>query len=130
MPDFRELESTLVWAVLHGGNGQMNMNHGIISRDEMKGLLSAADDDGAHHVLWVGEDGTVHLDPVPAHMSAAGYAEGLQARFRLKASVRGKGYTGPIAAANEGYVDKICSHLETLWAKGTRGYVDSSPHGA
>lgn len=96
-----------------------NMNAGITDA-EIGQLFAGVDDRASHHVLWVDNHGTVHLDPVPS--------SGSSERFRLETFVCGNGYVGPEAASDLVYVSKMRRNLETLWRQGARGYIDIFPH--
>ena len=36
---------------------------------ELAALLTRCNDAGSSHILWVGFDGRVHLDPLPANLT-------------------------------------------------------------
>ena len=45
------------------------------TRDELNDLFAACDDNAAHHILWVGHNGEVHLDRLPDDLTPAGFGE-------------------------------------------------------
>lgn len=103
----------------------MNMNKNP-TRDELKQLLSGADDEAAHHMVWVGFDGEVHIDPIPHHLSPVGYYESMKdvMKFRLETCQQGNRYVGDAAAADRTWVDQLFGALEKNWTSGFTGYQD------
>jgi hypothetical protein len=101
----------------------MNLNESL-TREGVGALLSSADDDAAHHVLWVGNDGEVHLDPVPEDLTPAGWERQMDdvIRFRHESFQRGNGYVGDAAAADSSWVEQLYEWLTTNWTEGRRGY--------
>ncbi len=103
----------------------MNMNNNP-TRAELKQLLGAADDGAAHHMLWVGFDGEVHVDPIPSHLSPVGYYKSMEdvMKIRLETFQQGNEYVGPTAEADTNWVNRVFVSLEKDWASGFSGYQD------
>jgi hypothetical protein len=103
----------------------MNMNSNPTS-DQLKSLLAAADDNAAHHMLWVGFDGEVHLDRVPEDRSPVGYYEDRKAEMktRLETFQSGNDYVGEKAAEDKAWVSRLFNALTKDWESGATGYND------
>lgn len=96
------------------------------TRAELQALLVECDDTAAHHVAWVGYDGTVHIDPVPEDLTPVGFAERKKSviKFRLETFERGNGYVGPAAAQDDIWLDRLFTALQEFWTKHAEGYQD------
>ena len=89
-------------------------------------LLSSVDDELGHHVLWVGDDGVIHLDLDPM-IGPADYQRQLKAagmKFRYETYVRGNGYVGAEAARDERWVAELHRDITRDWAAARKGYID------
>jgi hypothetical protein len=97
------------------------------SRSVLAGLLSQCNDNVGDHLLWVSEDGHVHLEPLARGMSAANFEElnASELKFRLDVFRRGEGYVGPDAAKDQIWVNRLFLAIERLWAADTTGSVKS-----
>jgi hypothetical protein len=93
---------------------------------ELRLLMRLANDDAAHHMLWVGNDGEVHIDPLPENVSPVAYAETKQSemRFRFETLDRGNSYVGYEASQDEQWVSRLYRALTRSWASGVHGYSD------
>jgi hypothetical protein len=80
--------------------------------------LLASKDDSQPRQLRVSEAGIVTLSDVIGNTNLEGV------RFRLETWVAGNGYTGPAAAADDAFVERIRRAIDENWRKGTRGLVD------
>ena len=102
-----------------------NLAHGATVAG-IAGLLAACDDEAAHHVIWVGSDGGVHVDPLPETMGSPEFEErlGKAFRFRRETCVAGNGYVGAEAAADVSYVKQLLGELQEAWDSGVVGYDD------
>lgn len=91
---------------------------------QLQRLLARADDDAAHHLLWVGKSGEVHLDPLPENMNPIAFSEqrNTEMKFRLESFDRGNGYVGQHAAEDGPYVARLLGELTDAWVSGVDGY--------
>lgn len=102
----------------------MNLNKNPTT-SELATLYAACDDTNANHVLWVDDDGAVHITPVPEGVPPGQLAKQLPGlRFRYETAIAGNGYVGAKAAEDEAYVSRMLSHLVRDWREGLRGYSD------
>ena len=104
----------------------MNLNQNP-TKEELKKLISSQDDDADHHMLWVSIDGDVFLDPVPIDLTSPRYAEllGTKMKFRLETLIAGNGYTGPDAAEDERWINRLYTALINNWRLRAQGYIDT-----
>ena len=101
------------------------MNILNLSKEDVKELLAAQDDEKGHHMLWVSTDGEVRLDLIPEQLTPLGYAERVDnLKFRFESYQCGAGYVGSEAATDEKWVDRVHKALTENWAAGTLEYVD------
>ena len=92
---------------------------------QLAALYATCDDRNANHVLWVDEDGDVHITPVPKGLPPGQLAKQLpRLRFRYETAMAGNGYVGAKAADDEEYVSRMLAHLIRDWRAGLRGYSD------
>jgi hypothetical protein len=93
------------------------------TRDQLATLVTQCNGD-AHHILWVGIDGEVHIDPLPRKITPAGFAEQkkLEVRFRLETFDKSDGHLGPVAAEDSVWMNRLYSILIGLWKANVRGY--------
>jgi hypothetical protein len=95
------------------------------SRANLKVLLALADDEEGSHMIWVSETGEVHIEVLPDYFAPAAYVKELPGfRFRLETLHKGNGWTGPVAASDDNWVDRLYASLTQHWKTGTQGYVD------
>ena len=88
--------------------------------EQFKALLASVDDDDANHILWVGHDGVVHLDPKnPAQLVDA------EVKFRYETYMEGNGYVGAKAALDKKHVEPLYKSLVESWAANKKGYIDT-----
>lgn len=97
------------------------------TKEQLKSLIAAQDDDAGDHMLWVSTDGEVFLDTVPESLTPAGHAESLAGRmqFRLETMAAGNDYVGPKAAEDKAWIDCVYAALLTNYERGVRRYVDT-----
>ena len=81
-------------------------------------LLRRCDDEAADSVVWVGHDGEVRIEPDPPPYS--------KARFYFEGFLHGNEYTGPKAAADTAWVQKIFDAIDRTWKGGETGLVDGA----
>jgi hypothetical protein len=93
---------------------------------QLRLLMRLANDDAAPHMIWVGNDGEVHIDPLPQNISPVGYVERKESemRFRFETFDRGHGYVGREASEDEQWVSRLYRALTRSWASGVHGYSD------
>lgn len=94
----------------------MNLSS-LPTRDQLRQLLAVADDRAGPHVLWVNEEGTVHLTRLPAGGAAVFESAHPDVRVRLETFERGNEYVGPAAAADEGWVAELFDRLLSEWER-------------
>ncbi len=92
--------------------------------DELRELLTNADDAVDSHMLWVARDGAVHLDRLGGYSPIGLSAQHDDMVFRLETFVAGNGYVGTAAAKNDDWVSRLFRALVSNWREGTSGYVD------
>jgi hypothetical protein len=94
---------------------------------ELADLLARCDDKAASHVLWVTLAGDVHADPLPAHLSPAGFERQHEREFKFRCETfhRGNGYVGPTAAKDNAWVAKLFAELKHMWENDFKGYSDN-----
>lgn len=93
---------------------------------ELAALMTRCYDAGSSHILWVGFDGRVHLDPLPANLTPVGFQRRheKEMKFRQETFQRGNDYVGPNAATDAAWVAKLFNELVYLWEKDFKGYSD------
>jgi hypothetical protein len=84
--------------------------------DELAQLFAARKDTLDDHVLWICEEGRVHIDPV-APCSPAGDSGSVhpKMRARLRTYRRGHGYVGKKAAADREFMGRVLHTLKSEW---------------
>jgi hypothetical protein len=88
-----------------------------LTLDSVRRLL-ASKDDSDHRQLRVNEAGVAYLSDDVGFENLDGV------RFRLATFSAGAGYTGPEAAADDDFVQRVLDALKRHWSDGTRGYVE------
>lgn len=103
----------------------MNLNQNPSTAD-LAALLMRCDDESGHHIMWVDFDGNVYVSQVPEHLSPVGFIGtlGKQVKFRYETLVRGNGYVGPKAAADQAYLERELEYLKRDWAENSTGFID------
>lgn len=101
------------------------MNIQNITKEDVRGLVAAQDDEKGHHMLWVSMDGEVRLDLIPDSLTPVGYAARVNnLKFRFESYQCGAGYVGSDASTDEGWISRIYKGLIDNWASDTKDYVD------
>jgi hypothetical protein len=100
----------------------MNLNESPTEK-QLAELFASVDDDAAHHTLWVGVDGGVHIDRFESFVRF----ELPDVKFRTETFDRGNGYVGKEAAKDPVYVAKELRWLLGHWKAGSTGYLDYPP---
>lgn len=80
--------------------------------------LIASKDDSAPRQIRVTKDGIAYLSDVIGNRELDGLS------FRLESLMRGNGYTGAKAAANDGWVRRIYNVLNENWPNPRSSYID------
>lgn len=95
------------------------------TREELRELVFPHQDADGTHLLWADEDGEVHLEVIPSHLTAASYERSLggKLKFRIEEFGAGEGYTGPAGANDREWMDRLFAALVDSWAANTRGLV-------
>ena len=102
----------------------MNINNSP-SIAELKALISCADDEAGHHVLWVDALGEVHLTTLPADMTPVGFeASQPSMRARFGTFDQGNDYVGPGAAADEAWMNSLYVKLKSIVLTNMNQYLD------
>lgn len=92
---------------------------------ELATLFAACNDERAHHILWVRNDGEVFVSAVPDDGIAGQFAKQLDGmRFRYETFTAGNGYVGTKAANDDEYVAEMLEYLVRDWREGLEGYSD------
>lgn len=93
----------------------MNLNQNP-TKDQFKALLSAADDEAGHHVLWVENSGEVHVSLIPPGTMLPEFSKTYPTvRLRFETFCQGNGYVGPEAAEDDGHVARYFGWLLDEW---------------
>ncbi|WP_349572442.1 hypothetical protein [Azotobacter salinestris] len=94
----------------------MNLNNDALSPEDLAQLFAQRRDKSESHILWVCEEGEVHLDRLPAGMEEEEFEKRTPAmRVRLRAYRRGKGYVGKKAAADREFIGRVHQTLTEHW---------------
>lgn len=107
----------------------MNLNQNP-TKEQLKSIIAAAEDDEDHHVLWVDNRGDVRVTPLGDEITPAGWESKYQSTaLRYETFQVGNGYVGTEAAEDDSHVDRLYRSLVAEWAnwKPSQGpeYVDS-----
>jgi hypothetical protein len=94
--------------------------------DQLVRIIGAADDKATHHILWLDYQGNVHLSPLPFNLTPVGFAEDNKdvIKLRLETFEQGNGYTGPGAAKDKNWMDRLFRALDKAWKTDDEGYCD------
>jgi hypothetical protein len=87
------------------------------SAEQLRSLLRGCDDQHSDHFLWVEHSGAVHITPDPP---------GVQSKFYFEGFLHGNGWTGPQAALDDVWVNKLLGGLMRSWQNGSTGYIDDA----
>lgn len=96
-----------------------------VSKGALSGLVAECNDNAADHVLWVSDEGTVHLDVLARGVTAAGFAElnAPELKFYLDPFRRGDGYVGPAASRDTIWINRLFLALDRRWRDDATGLV-------
>jgi len=93
----------------------MNLNHSL-SPEDLARLFAERKDKNESHILWVCDQGDVHLDRLPAGMEEEEFEKRTpNMRVRFRAYRRGKGYVGRKAAADADFIGRVHRTLTEQW---------------
>lgn len=96
---------------------QMNLNNQPTVA-ELAQLIAQQRDTIDCHILWVCEEGDVHIDRLADHPGESEFEQTKpNMRARLKMYRRGQGYLGKKAAADTEYVGRVLQTLEGVWGE-------------
>jgi hypothetical protein len=95
----------------------MNMNSSPTIED-FRALMRQCNDETHHHIVWIGRDGEVHVDPMPHELGPIGFERAKpEMMVRFATLSMGAGYVGPEAAADEAWsrdaYEAVCRHWKT-----------------
>lgn len=94
---------------------KMNLND-THTPDDLAHLFAQHDDQDDCHILWVSENGQVHLDCLPAGMEEEEFEKRTpNMRARLRTYRRGSGYVGRKAAADRDFIGRVHRTLTEHW---------------
>lgn len=93
------------------------------TRDGLIGLVAQCNGD-KHHILWVGNDGEVHIDPLTRKQTPAEFAEEKRSeiKFRLETFDRDDALLGPVGVENNEWIDRLLRVLVDFWRSDAKGY--------
>lgn len=96
------------------------------SKDELRVLLAACDDNAGHHCIWVSHDGEVHIELLPEGLTPSHWAMRMEPRikFRYETFTSGNGYVGSGASEDMKWVDTLFSWLQRDWARDAHDYIE------
>ncbi|HDX8429046.1 TPA: hypothetical protein RQN23_003756 [Aeromonas veronii] len=98
----------------------MNLNQSP-SVEQLKGLLSACNDNAGHHILWVQKTGDVHITLLPRDLTPSGFeAKNPDMALRYETFDRGNGYVGVEAASDNNFVTSLFNRLTAEWDNGKK----------
>jgi hypothetical protein len=104
----------------------MNLRDREPSFEELQAMIAACDDNAAHHVVWVSEDGDVHITKLDT-LNPIEWAKQNDGKVRYSHGLfaKGNGYVGPSAALDMSHM----TVLFNLLIQQTRFYPDDGPEG-
>lgn len=103
----------------------MNLNTNP-KKDELKALLNVCDDEASSHIFYVTKTGDVKIHEVGEGSPSEWAQENRDNfQFRLETCVAGNGYTGPEAADDEKWVNRLFIALKENWENKSLGYIDN-----
>lgn len=86
--------------------------------DELANLFAARKDSLDNHILWVCEEGEVHIDPLASGAQEKEFSNSHpQMRTRLRMYRRGQGYVGKKAAADKVFMGRVLQTLQSAWVE-------------
>jgi hypothetical protein len=95
----------------------MNLNNSP-TKDQLRSLFAAADDEAGHHILWIDTSGQVHLTLLDDSVVLSEFSQAYpNVRVRFEAFCIGNGYVGDEAAHDDGHVDRYYAWLVQEWTK-------------
>jgi len=96
------------------------------SKDDLRALLAACDDNAGHHVIWVSHDGEVHIELLPEGLTPAHWAMQNESRikFRYETFITGNGYVGLGASTDMKWIDTLFSLLLRDWDRDAHGFIE------
>ncbi len=93
----------------------MNLNNQP-TIDQLARLFAAQKDSLDSHILWVGEEGEVHMDSLGTCTQEREFDEQHpHMRARLKMYRKGQGYVGKKAAADKQFLGQVLDTLSSEW---------------
>lgn len=94
----------------------MNLNQ-TPTKEQLKSILSAADDGADHHILWVDNSGDVRVTPLGDDINPAGWEDKYPSTaLRYETFQVGNGYVGAEAAEDDSHVNRLYRSLVNEWA--------------
>jgi hypothetical protein len=84
--------------------------------DELSELFAARKDSLDNHILWVCEEGEVHIDPLASGVPEEEFVTRHPTmRTRLSMYRRGHGWVGKKAAADKQFMNNVLQTLHEAW---------------
>lgn len=94
----------------------MNLNQSP-TKEQLRALLAAADDEAGHHILWVDTSGHVNLTLLDDSIVLPDFAQAYPTvRLRFEAFCIGNDYVGKEAANDDQHVNRYYNWLLEAWA--------------
>src|SRR5512140_416126 len=96
------------------------------SIEQLRELIAGCNDNQTSHIIWVDNQGEVHVTPIPEEATPASWADGMRERmrFRFETLKQGTGFVGPEAAEDDAWMGRLYASLTKFWESGARGYRD------
>lgn len=82
--------------------------------DELAQLFASRKDSLDNHVLWISNEGDVHIEPLNCQENEFGKRHP-EMRARLRTYRRGHGYVGKKAAADKVFMNRVLQTLKNEW---------------
>ncbi|GAA5497028.1 hypothetical protein Rhal01_03216 [Rubritalea halochordaticola] len=101
------------------------MNARNLTKEGVKSLLEIQHDDRGDHMLWVANNGDIHIDLIPEELSPLDYHEKIEQslKFRLEVFPCGNQIVGPLAAKDDEWIGKLYKILINNWNADKRGIL-------
>ncbi len=94
----------------------MNLNNQP-TVDELARLFASQKDSLDSHILWICEEGEVHIDRLATHAGESEFEKSNpRMRARLRMYRRGQGYVGKKAAADKDFIGRVLQTLKVEWS--------------
>jgi len=101
------------------------MNLKNCDKQDLKGLLSSANDHDGNHIIFVRYDGVVCLETLLDDITPAIWDIKNKGKFKFRCNsfARGAGYVGKKAAKSEEWVNRLFNELKFAWEKNKENLI-------